>query len=331
MVLLVTGKCGTGCYYCPLSRRKKGRDAVYANERRVANDDDIVEEARLIDAEGTGITGGDPLSSLDRTLDAIALLKTTFGQKHHIHLYTSTIDPAAFDRLESAGLDELRIHPRLGLWKKMGGTDLKSAVEGTGMRVGIEVPAIPGRRGELVALIRYVDKIGLDFVNVNELEFSETNWRRLRNRGFDTKGDVSSAVAGSQELAVDLIGLDVSIPIHYCSSSFKDGIQLRRRIKRRAKNVAREGDVITEDGTLLKGVVEGRNLSHITHRLTSEFDVPDKLVHIDFEKRRVEVAPWILKELAAELPYDSYIVEEYPTADRLEVEREQLGRRTKRR
>jgi pyruvate formate-lyase activating enzyme-like uncharacterized protein len=34
-----------------------------------------------------------------------------------------------------------------------------------------------------------------------------------------------------------------------------------------------------------------------------------------------------LEEIAAELPYASYIVEEYPTADRLEVERTPLKRR----
>ena len=28
MVLFVTGKCRTGCYYCPVSFEKKGRDVV---------------------------------------------------------------------------------------------------------------------------------------------------------------------------------------------------------------------------------------------------------------------------------------------------------------
>jgi pyruvate formate-lyase activating enzyme-like uncharacterized protein len=331
MVLLVTGRCETGCYYCPLSRRKKGREVIYADEQKVRNDEDLLAEARSIDAEGTGITGGDPLLVPDRTLRYVALLKSTFGEKHHIHLYTSSISPDAYGILEAAGLDELRIHPPIQIWGKLEETDLKKVTAKSSMKIGMEVPAIPNHREDLVALIEYSDNIGMDFVNINELEFSETNWRRLRSRGFEVKDDVSSAVKGSEEVALDMLELDLSIPIHYCSSSFKDRIQLRRRIMRRAKNVARPSDLITDDGTLLKGVVETRNRRKIVDTLTGKFQVPQELIHIDPEKKRVEVAPWVLKDIAGELPYDSYLVEEYPTADRLEVEREQLGSRPKRR
>lgn len=331
MVLLVTGRCETGCYYCPLSRRKKGREVIYADEQKVRNDEDLLAEARSIDAEGTGITGGDPLLVPDRTLRYVALLKSTFGEKHHIHLYTSSISPDAYGILEAAGLDELRIHPPIQIWGKLEETDLKKVTAKSSMKIGMEVPAIPDRQEDLVALVEHADNIGMDFVNINELEFSETNWRRLRSRGFEVKDDVSSAVKGSEEVALDMLELDLSIPIHYCSSSFKDRIQLRRRIMRRAKNVARPSDLITDDGTLLKGVVETRNRRKIVDTLTGKFQVPQELIHIDPEKKRVEVAPWVLKDIAGELPYDSYLVEEYPTADRLEVEREQLGSRPKRR
>jgi len=39
----------------------------------------------------------------------------------------------------------------------------------------------------------------------------------------------------------------------------------------------------------------------------------------------LEVAPWVLEDLAALLPFRCYLVEEYPTADRLEVERQPLN------
>lgn len=331
MVLLVTGRCETGCFYCPLSRRKKGRELVYADEKKVMSDEDVITEARSIDAEGTGITGGDPLIVIDRTLEYVALLKSAFGEKHHIHLYTSSIDQNAYGRLKAAGLDELRIHPPIGIWRKLERTDLGKIVAESDMSIGMEVPAIPDCREDLTALVEYADDIGMDFVNINELEFSETNWKRLRSRGFDVKDDVSSAVKRSEQIALDVLGFDLSIPTHYCSSSFKDGIQLRRRIMRRAKNIARPSDLITDDGTLLKGIIETRERRKALDILAGDFQVPPDLIHVDAEKRRVEVAPWILEEIAEELPYDSYIVEEYPTADRLEVEREQIGRRTKRR
>ncbi|MDD1769112.1 MAG: radical SAM protein, partial [Methanomassiliicoccales archaeon] len=192
MVLLVTGICETGCFYCPLSRKKKGRGVVYADEQKVGSDEDVLTEARSINAKGTGITGGDPLLVLGLTLKYVSLLKSSFGEKHHIHLYTSSIDQDAYRSLEAAGLDELRIHPPIQTWRKLERTELRKVVAGSSMKIGMEVPAIPDRREDLVALVNHADSIGMDFVNITELEFSETNWKRLRARGFDVKNDVSS-------------------------------------------------------------------------------------------------------------------------------------------
>ncbi len=61
--------------------------------------------------------------------------------------------------------------------------------------------------------------------------------------------------------------------------------------------------------------------------LRQRFEVPKRLMFVDLEKNRLEVAPWVLEEIAGELELESFIVEEYPTADRLEVERSPLKRR----
>lgn len=322
LVLLVSGRCDSGCFYCPLSSKKKGKDVIYADEKLVASDEDILAEAEAIDAEGTGITGGDPVKSLDRTIHYITLLKQHFGKKHHIHLYTSSLDTEAFQKLESAGLDELRIHPPLERWGEL--PELEKFIKNTKMSIGFEIPAIPGKEEEIIKLIKFGERAGIDFINLNELEFSESNWNELEKMGFVPKDEVSSAVQGSEELAYSVLKAG-KIPIHYCSSSFKDAVQLRQRLKRRALKTSLPLDVITEDGTLLKGVVEG-DLEKIVEMLTNKFEVPEELIHLDKEKERIEVAPWILEEIYEDLPFDSFIVEEYPTADRLEVEREPLKR-----
>lgn len=330
MVLLVTGRCERRCGYCPLSAQKKGKDVFFANEKRIQEVEEALEEAELMDALGTGVTGGDPLIAVQRTADSIRALKKRFGKDHHIHLYTSTTDRVKIDRLAKAGLDEIRFHPPLGLWTKLERTEFADAIKLSkkrGMTTGFEVPVIPGRGKELKALVMSADSLGLDFVNLNELEFSETNWKALRAIGFDVKDDVSSAVKGSQELAMSVLRSDIGVPMHYCSSSFKDGVQLRRRIARRARNVRRPHEVLTNDGTLLKGVVETDDPEGVADRLARDFGVPAKLMWRDVEKHRLEVAPWVLEEIASELTLPSFIVEEYPTADRLEVERTPLKRR----
>ena len=330
MVLLITGRCGAGCFYCPLSREKRGKDVVYANERRVASPDDIIDEATLMDALGTGITGGDPLLAIGRTVDSIRLLKRRFGRSHHIHLYTACSDAARIRRVARAGLDEIRFHPPMPAWQRLSSTPYHAAVrvaKRLGVSVGLELPAIPGKGRELVSAIAFADAAELDFVNLNELEFSETNWRALRRLGFDVRDDVSAAVAGSERLAHELLRLRTDVPLHYCSAAFKDGVQLRRRIMRRARNVRRPHEVLTRDGTLLKGVIETPDRSMTAAWLLKEFNIPGELIYSNPSKNRLEIAPWVLEEIAGEIGMPAYIVEEYPTADALEVERIPLTRR----
>ena len=324
MVLLVTGRCRMSCYYCPLSEKKKGKDLIFANERQVMNDADILEEAKSIAAEGTGITGGDPLDVMERTLHYIRLLKGEFGPDHHIHLYTCTIDGAKFRALAEVGLDELRIHPQVQTWGRLQGEGIREAVEGLGIPVGFEVPVIPGEERGLECLIDFADRAGFDFVNLNELEFSATNAEALNERGFVVTDDVSSAVKGSAAMAKKQLRTERRVAVHFCTSSFKDVVQLRNRIKRRARRVSRRSDLVTDEGLLIKGIIINADPDVVAERLRSEFDVPRAMMYVDKDRNRLEVAPWILEELYPELGLDCYIIEVYPTADQLEVERRPL-------
>ncbi len=327
MVLFVTGICHAGCFYCPLSREKMNQDVIFADEMPVHSDEDIILEARLIEAKGTGITGGDPMEMVDRVVHYIRLLKDNFGKGHHIHLYTASGSKENIEKLAAAGLDEIRFHPPPQLWTKMLGSIYEKRIDWSiesGMSVGIEVPVLPDMEKELVELVRFANDRGI-FVNLNELEFSETNYRELNARGYEPKNDVSSAVKGSEEVAYRIVDMDWDIVVHYCSSSYKDGVQMRRRLMRRAKNIKKEYEEITEDATLILGVIEGEDLEEIYRVLRDEVGVPENLIEINRERKRVEISPYILEEIAPELPWDAYEVEEYPTWDRLQVERVKLN------
>jgi len=319
MVLLVTGLCKANCFYCPLSEKKKGKDVMYADEMPIETLEEMLEEAELIEAEGTGITGGDPLMVTERTIDAIHMLKNHFGDAHHIHLYTATLDKEKVGMLEENGLDEIRFHPPFPLWKKVERTNFGKLIEGIDIDKGVEIPLIPHLRDDTIHFLNEVDKYGLDFINLNELEFSITNLDALDAFGYRAKNDESVAALGSEKMAYEILEIDFETPIHYCSASFKDAIQLRKRIERRARNVAKIYEVITEDGTLLKGVImaeKGR-----MEEIRKKFEIDEKLIGWNEEKRWIETSPFILEEIADYLPYKCYLVEEYPTADHLEVEK----------
>jgi pyruvate formate-lyase activating enzyme-like uncharacterized protein len=330
MVLLVTGRCDKRCFYCPLSSEKRGKDVFFANERKITDTYEMISEAHAMDALGTGITGGDPLLETDRSVESIGALREEFGNSHHIHLYTTQTDPKKIEKLARAGLDEIRFHPPVALWSRLQNSPYARAVAASRrlkLDAGLELPVIPGRARDLVGAIKFAEEAGLDFVNLNELEFSETNWRALRKLEFDVRDDVSSGVMGSEKLALDLLRLDTDVSLHYCSASFKDGVQLRRRIMRRAKIVRRPYEVLTNDGTFLKGIIETDEFSMTAAHILKKFDIPGYLIGANAAKGRLEIAPWILEEIAGEIDLPSFIIEEYPTADRLEVERIPLKRR----
>jgi len=327
MVLFVTGLCSYHCFYCPVSDEKMYKDVVFADEMRVRSDEDVLAEARAIRAKGAGITGGDPMEAMDRLCHYLRLLKREFGPEFHTHLYTMTTDADKIRGAREAGLDEIRFHVPPGLWRTAAKSGFVPAVRlarSLGMVVGLEVPLLPDRKDDLIGLLRWAEAERLDFVNMDELEYSEANWVRMRRSDYAMKHELSYGVKGADEAAAEILRMPWAITVHYCSSGYKDGWQLRTRIKRRAETVARPYDEVTEDGTLVKGVIEADDLAAVERELRRKYRVPAELVAAVPGRKRVEVASWVLEEIAAKLPWPSFVVEEYPTADALEVERQRL-------
>jgi uncharacterized protein len=325
LVLFVTGLCSRDCFYCPISEVKKNKDVIYANERPVFNVDDLIEEVKSMDAKGCGITGGDPLIQTDRTGEYINALKKKFGDKFHVHLYTSitnSFNEKNLKKLEEAGLDELRVHPDIfddKLWNKF---DMTKNFK---FDLGVEIPIIPGNEKNVIKLIEYFkDKV--NFFNLNELEISELNVEEYMKRGLKIKDQMSYAIKGSQELGKWIIQKYPKLNIHLCDASFKDKTQLGERILRTAKNVKKEFDTVTEDGMLLRGVIYTEKYEDLKNILSSH-GIPEELIFFDKKNKRVLTSVEIIKKLKKELKNGGYIlkiVEEYPTYDHMEVSSEPL-------
>ena len=334
MVLFVTGRCRFRCFYCPVSERRNQQDVVYANERLVTRDEEILEEARAMGASGTGITGGDPLGVVDRVERYVRLLKSTFGAEHHLHLYTHEPNPAKLERLARAGLDEFRLHIPHYLWGSLRSAgrayrDVLRDAPAWGLRRGVEIPVLPGHGRELRQLLRAHEENGIDFVNLNELEFSETNEEKLHARAYRTARGGGWGVEGSRSLAERIVrDWHGALPVHYCSSGFKDGVQLRQRLLRRAARAAPAFADRTPDGTVTFGVVEASSeeeLARLAGYLVRLARLGPEEYRVDPVRRRLELPLRRLRRVAARLDAPAFAVEEYPTADALEVEREPLN------
>jgi uncharacterized protein len=304
MVLFVTGRCHRTCWYCPLSSERKGTDTVYANEHPVDIPAQIIEVAESMSALGTGVTGGEPLLVLEKVTEYCRLLKDHFGSEHQIHLYTAKA-PTDAELAEMQGLvDEIRLHPPRECWETILDSEfIRSAkrAKEMGFDIGIEVPALPGLE-LLIPALPY-----LDFLNINELEWGDTNAYQMRERGYELADELHNAIDGAKGWAEELCKHD---KVHWCSSGFKDSVQLRERLKRIAENTARPLDEITPDGTVVYGVFEpeGGSTDTIRKFVEERFEEDSFEVFPD----RIEMAWWLLEKYAEDLKGEKYVIERYP-------------------
>ena len=317
MVLFVYGYCDQrDCFYCPLGETRKNVTDVYANERLVESDEDVLEEARRMDALGTSITGGEPQEALERTCRYLSLLKDEFGDDHHTHLYTGiTGGRENMRRLAEAGLDEIRFHPPLEQWGELHDTEWEEILH-VAREEGL-TPAfeIPGIRPE-PEFLDFLDEGAADFCNINEFEMSHGNFRRMQEEGYELKEGHMSAVENDREAILDVMGDHEKV--YFCTSVFKDAAQHRRRLKRMARQIRREFDDVTDDGTLVYGKTRADPARF------DELGVPEEFYTVKSD--HVEVAWWLLEEMIEEGDLvDGEIVEQYPTYDGQVVERTPLA------
>lgn len=300
-VVFITGVCPEDCFYCPVSGERRGKDLFFVNERPVRDLRDVVAEVASSGSRGAGITGGEPLSRLNRTAVVMKMLKETFGEGFHIHLYTSGVNLTreALRELESAGLDELRVHPDLA--------SLESSLEVFELlerykpkfEIGLEVPVLPGEHSLILQLVSEVSKFKIvKFIILNELEFSESNYAKLRGRGYAVSEDGKAAL-GSREAAEEALSealkLRVDLSVHFCPVSSKDSYQTRLRMYRRGALTARPHELVSNEGTLLKAVIsEGcaRLPSMVMSRGALGFEAPLIVAEgLGVEYRLVEELP----------------------------------------
>ena len=208
-----------------------------------------------MNAKGAGITGGEPIVVFDKTLHYIDLLKSEFGQKFHIHMYTAyPIEKERLRKLCEHGLDEMRFHFFDENWDV-----IENALK-FDWDVGIEIPVILEYKEKIKKILLKADELGVKFINLNELEFSERNETILLGKNYEIKDNAPTAVKESEEVAKRLLEFSEKnlkkTSVHYCSAMTKNVFQLKNRWKRRANNIKENYEKVNDDGLLEKCIIE---------------------------------------------------------------------------
>ncbi|MEM0303025.1 MAG: radical SAM protein [Archaeoglobaceae archaeon] len=299
LVLFITGLCNNSCFYCPISKEKKGKDVIFANEREVRSFDDFIAEVELMSAEGVAITGGEPLLKLERVLE-FTRLSNKLGL--HVHLYTSI--PANERVLKRLKVDEIRFHPPELSNPEFYEESIKIAKK-IGIDAGFEIPAIRFEP-KIVEIANRNDA----FLNLNQLEASETNWAELEKRGFK----IVDYYVECPEIVKSFERVN---KFHYCSAKFKDSAQFRRRLIRMAMNHP-DFYLVTRDGTLLCCRIEGdlKKARDVLKASGFDFSVFDDCIETSIDVAENEK----LREALISAGCKVYLVERYPTVNRTLIE-----------
>ena len=340
LVLFITGHCHWMCDYCPLSENRREIDWMFANERRVeiGDWDAVIEEARAMNATGAGITGGDPVMARERVLEACKILKNEFGDDFHLHMYTSIPFKAEWaNDFAEAGLDEIRFH-FLDLESEKYTETMAACIE-SGMLTGVEIPCEPDKENELMQLLETMRDMPVQFLNLNELEITVGNHDNMELRGFNLSDEITAGAAGSGELATRMrdrvMAASIGAPdpeegtvrepypyhLKFCTATYKDSGQLRRRFIRRGEHTISPHEILTEDGTLLFGAVDCslEDSEEWIEEIHTETGLPRRFMLYDSDNERIELPLSMAEELVGEIEAPISLVEVHPTHERLEM------------
>ena len=248
--LFINGRCNGRCFYCPTAQDDDGPPVT--NGLPFACPEEYAAYVAALGFSGVSISGGEPLLTPDLTLAYLAAVRKRCGDDLHLWLYTNgTMLTADLCRqLRDAGLNEIRFDlgaVRYNLKK------LRLAV-GCIPTVTVEIPAVP--EDEQLLKIKMVEMAegGVDHLNLHQMRLTPHNFVPLTERGYTFLCEDKVTVLDSELSALRMVcfGVEqgISLPVHYCSFSYKRRFQHAAARRRAALNVCGVGEEVSEAGYL---------------------------------------------------------------------------------
>jgi uncharacterized protein len=248
--LFINGRCNASCFYCPTSQDETGDPLT--NGIPFATPEDYAEYVALFGFTGVGISGGEPLLTLDRTLAYLAAVRRRLGDAIHLWMYTNgtLLTAEIAGALRSAGLDEIRFDIGATNYDL---TKLRLAV-GVIPTVTVEIPAVPEEEELLREKLVEMAQAGVKHLNLHQLRLTPYNLRHLAGRDYTFVHGESVTVLESELTALRLVryaieeGID--LPINYCSFPYKRRYQHAAARRRGIPFIRGAGETVTEAGYL---------------------------------------------------------------------------------
>jgi pyruvate formate-lyase activating enzyme-like uncharacterized protein len=207
---------------------------------------------RCLGVRGIGFSGGEPLLVPDRLLNHLQMMRKEFGESLYLWMYTNgdLVTPDLMKELGHAGLNEIRFNLAARDYDLTPLVIAKAHIPA----VTVEIPAIPEDFERMKPLMKEMQEVGVDFLNLHQLTVESQNWRFLLNRPYRLNCGVSLCVHESELCALQLMlyacESGLRLPVNYCSSIYKLRFQQRGYRARRGMAMSEPFEEITQTGHL---------------------------------------------------------------------------------
>ncbi|MFO7812083.1 MAG: radical SAM protein [Pelovirga sp.] len=248
--LFINGRCNLSCFYCPSSQDEIGRPTT--NNLSFVSADHYLAYLQHFGFRGFSLSGGEPLLTLERSLNYLATIKKHFGDNIHSWIYTngSLVTRDILARLRDCGLDEIRFD--------IGALDysLDRAILAVGQipTVTIEIPAVPEEQLRLKTSLKQMADGGINFLNLHQLRLTNYNYRHFKKRTYSYLHGEKITVLESELTALELLNYardeGLQLPINYCSFVYKNRYQKAAARGRGALDLGKSHEQLTPVGYL---------------------------------------------------------------------------------
>jgi pyruvate formate-lyase activating enzyme-like uncharacterized protein len=248
--LFVNGRCNLSCFYCPSAQDDIGEPTT--NNLSFSSADHYLAYLKHFGFRGFSLSGGEPLLTLERSLDYLLTAKKHFGDQIHSWIYTngSLVTPDILARLRDCGLDEIRFD----IGARDYSLDKTLLAVGQIPTVTVEIPAVPEEKERLKTALKQMADGGVNFLNLHQLRLTNYNYRHFRDRPYTYLHGEKVTVLESELTALELLKYaqdeQLELPINYCSFVYKNRYQKVAARSRGAADMAKGHEQVTAAGYL---------------------------------------------------------------------------------
>jgi len=247
--LFINERCNARCFYCPTSQLETGIPATNTVEFRTPAD--YVAYLETFGFTGASISGGEPLLTPQRTLAFVQAIKSHFGDRMHVWLYTNGLlfDAEMAARLRDAGLDEIRFDIGANGYR----LDALQQAVGVIPTVTVEIPAVPDELPRMRRMLPALRDVGVQHLNLHQLRLTPHNFKHLSARGYTFLHGEKVTVLESELTALELLSESLKSggpPVNYCSFVYKNRYQALAARTRNGAYFSRPTEELTASGYL---------------------------------------------------------------------------------